>query len=110
MQTANIATPSIKPPVTLFIRKFLRYGDRIASITPSSRAMASALCKIVDPTKPQTILELGAGTGAITSAALQRMHPKSRLIAVEIDEHFVEHLRATCPGAAHSSFGRASCG
>jgi len=99
MQTANVVASPVKPPATLFIRKFLRHGDRVASIAPSSRALAAAFAGCIDPSKPQTILELGAGTGAVTAAALRRMHPQSRLFAVEIDATFVEHLRVACPAA-----------
>jgi phospholipid N-methyltransferase len=99
MQTATPAKLSANPSPMLFVRKFLRHGDRVASIAPSSRFLSAAFCRSIDPTRPQTILELGAGTGAVTKAALQRMHPRSRLIAVEIDPTFVEHLKSACPRA-----------
>src|SRR5262245_9779830 len=83
----------------LFLRKFLRHGTRIASIAPSSRALALALCQYIDPTHPQTILELGAGTGAVTTVALERMHPHSTLIAIEMDSDFAQILADRCPRA-----------
>ena len=99
MQTGNPAVYPAKPSATLFIRKFLRHGGRIASIAPSSASLAGAFCRNIDPQRPQTILELGAGTGAVTRVAASRMHPQSRLIAVEVDATFVEHLRNACPTA-----------
>jgi phosphatidylethanolamine/phosphatidyl-N-methylethanolamine N-methyltransferase len=53
----------------------------------------------VSPDKPQIIVELGAGTGAITVQAVKRMHPKSRLIAIEIDPDFASVLAHRCPRA-----------
>lgn len=86
-------------PTLLFTRKFFRHVTRMAAIAPSSRTLALATCRYVDSTQPQTILELGAGTGAITSVALERMHPHSTLLAVEVDGDFVPILEARCPGA-----------
>ncbi len=83
----------------LFLRKFLRHGTRIASIAPSSRHLALALCRHIDSTRPQTILELGAGTGAVTTVAIERMHPHSVLLAMEMDPDFAQILRRRCPEA-----------
>jgi phospholipid N-methyltransferase len=83
----------------LFLKKFMKHGTRVASITPSSMALASETCRMVDGSRPQTIVELGAGTGAITRAALKRMHPESRLIAFEIDPVFASILIEKCPKA-----------
>ena len=88
-----------KRPTLLFLRRFLKHGRRVASIAPSSRAMARAACEHVDPRSPQIIVELGAGTGAITEVACRRMHPRSRLIAVEIDPIFAQVLASRCPRA-----------
>jgi phosphatidylethanolamine/phosphatidyl-N-methylethanolamine N-methyltransferase len=83
----------------LFLRKFLQQGTKIASIAPSSRALARALCTHVRADQPQTIIELGAGDGAVTRVAAGRMHAESRLIAIEQDADFAERLRAAVPGA-----------
>ncbi|MBI2300159.1 MAG: methyltransferase domain-containing protein [Armatimonadetes bacterium] len=83
----------------LFLRKFLRHGTRVASVAPSSRALAREVCRHVTPERPQVIVELGAGTGAITVEAAERLHPDSRLIAVEIDPDFAAILTARCPRA-----------
>lgn len=87
------------PKRWLFLQKFLRHGTRVASVAPSSRTLALALCQPIDATRPQTILELGAGTGAVTSVALERMHRHSTLLALEMDPEFVGILNQRCPGA-----------
>lgn len=97
-RTLAPAKPPKAPPL-LFLRKFLKHGRRVASLAPSSRPLAAAMCRHVTPDAPQTILELGAGTGAITAAAATRMHPESRLVALEIDRHFCRVLRQRCPRA-----------
>jgi phosphatidylethanolamine/phosphatidyl-N-methylethanolamine N-methyltransferase len=83
----------------LFLRKFLRHGTQVASITPSSRSMAQALCQHIEPERRQTILELGAGAGAVTTVAAKRMHPHSTLLAVEMDRDFTQILHRRCPEA-----------
>lgn len=83
----------------LFLRKFMRQGVQVASVAPSSRNLALALCQHIDLTRPQSILELGAGTGAVTMIALERMHPQSTLLAVEKDADFAHILRYRCPQA-----------
>ena len=82
-----------------FLLRFLADFKQVASIAPSSRWLAAAACRHISNDRPQTILELGAGTGAITAAACRKMHPKSRLIALEIDSGFAEHLVLRCPRA-----------
>lgn len=83
----------------LHFRKLLRHGRSVAALTPSGRALARACCRYIDPKRPQTIVELGAGTGAVTRRAAARMHPDSRLIAIERDADFVAMLRASVPRA-----------
>lgn len=82
-----------------FLRKFFRYGVQAASAAPSSRRLALALCRQIDPTRPQMILELGAGTGAVTTVAVEHMHPQSDLLAVELNPDFAQVLRRRCPQA-----------
>jgi phosphatidylethanolamine/phosphatidyl-N-methylethanolamine N-methyltransferase len=94
-----IATDAPKPDKLLFLRKFIRHGKRVASFAPSSRALARAMCVRVDPSRPQVIVELGAGTGAVTGEVARRMHPDSRLLAIEIDPTFARHLRHAVPRA-----------
>ena len=57
------------------------------------------MCAGVDGRRPQTILELGAGTGAVTSMILRRMHPDSRLFSVEIDPEMAAIVEQRCPRA-----------
>lgn len=99
MDTTLTDRPVRKPAPLLFFRKFLRHGKRVACFAPSSRSLARAMCRDVDPNRPQTIVELGAGTGAVTRIAARRMHPESRLIALELDPIFCRELRRVCPTA-----------
>lgn len=81
----------------MFARKFVRKGRTIASIGPSGAEMCEAMVRDLDFSRPGVILELGAGTGAITRALVSRMRPHHRLIAVELEPDFIQMLRDRFP-------------
>ncbi len=99
------AIPKIKSPgpksqgTRLFLKTFLKKRAQVSSIHPSSPQLSAETSRYIDPTRPQIIIELGAGTGPITRVALKKMHPESRLIAFELEESFLPILRANCPEA-----------
>lgn len=99
--TCSIREPRVTPRAKpfLFLSKFLLHGVRVSAIAPSSEALAAEMCARVNPSRRQTIVELGAGTGAVTEVALAKMHANSRLVAVELDEDFATLLRLRCPRA-----------
>lgn len=75
-----------------FLRSLLRNPKAVGAVVPSSRRLASRMASRVDPTG--SVLELGAGTGAITQALLDRgVHP-DRLFVVERDAKLAEFLRS----------------
>lgn len=50
-----------------FLKSYLRSPTTVGAVSPSSRALAAALCSPYAHSKtPATVLEVGAGTGAIT--------------------------------------------
>jgi len=67
-----------------------------ASVVPSSRFLANALAKPIDFHRARTIIELGPGTGPVTKALLKRMRPDAKLLAVDINPAFIDHLRDVC--------------
>jgi phosphatidylethanolamine/phosphatidyl-N-methylethanolamine N-methyltransferase len=77
----------------LFMGKFLRHGTKIASVWPSSKALSRATIKQVDWENAKVVVELGAGTGPITEAAVARIRPHTKLIAIERDADFAKILQ-----------------
>jgi len=63
-------------------------------VAPSSRRLAQAMAAAADGA--QWLVELGAGTGAVTEA-LQRRHPTLPLVAVELDPQWAQRLRQRFP-------------
>lgn len=78
---------------TLFLGKFLRHGTAIASLAPSSRWLAKATARNIDWNRPNTVVELGAGTGPITRELVERANGRGRLLIVERDPDFLKLLR-----------------
>lgn len=81
----------------IFVKKFLQKGRNISAATPSSRWLAEAVCRRVDFSKPATIIELGAGTGAVTEVIVERLRAHHRFVAVEFDKDFCDIFRQRFP-------------
>jgi phospholipid N-methyltransferase len=77
----------------LFFQQSLRSFSVTASLCPSSKSLAGALLRSVDFDSSTVIVELGSGTGAVTSEILRRMSPDCRLYALDINPAFVSYLR-----------------
>ncbi len=92
-------SPALKGAKSLHLKKFLQQGRGVASFAPSSRKLSAAACRGIRPDRPQVIVELGAGLGPITTHATQRMHPESRIIAIERDPDLAAYARQAAPRA-----------
>jgi phosphatidylethanolamine/phosphatidyl-N-methylethanolamine N-methyltransferase len=78
-----------------FLRGFVRNPAQVGSVIPSSRFLEQRLVRQAGIAAAQTVVELGPGTGGTTAAMLQSMSPTARLLAIELDPDFHQHLRAT---------------
>jgi phosphatidylethanolamine/phosphatidyl-N-methylethanolamine N-methyltransferase len=77
-----------------FFREFRQQYRNTGSILPSSRFLGRALvAEMRKPRGPCRILEVGPGTGPVTTEILRQLRPDDRLDLVEINEHFVNLLR-----------------
>lgn len=81
-----------------FLRALIARPKAIGAIAPSSRGLARAIARQIDPTRPGPVLELGPGTGVITAALLERGIEPHRLTAIEYDPHFAAALAARFHG------------
>jgi phosphatidylethanolamine/phosphatidyl-N-methylethanolamine N-methyltransferase len=68
------------------------------AVSPSGRALARAMASKIDPAWNGPVVELGPGTGAVTAALLERGVPPERLVAIEYNPDFADHLRTRFPG------------
>jgi phosphatidylethanolamine/phosphatidyl-N-methylethanolamine N-methyltransferase len=81
-----------------FLRGLISNPKEVSAPTPSSPTLSSALAAKVDPRRPGLVVELGAGTGVVTRALLQRGVPAERLLAVENSPYYASLLRQRLPG------------
>lgn len=81
-----------------FIYRAIRHPHRFGSPAPSSRRLAEQLASLLPDSGAPTVVELGAGTGALTTQIHRRLPAGSRLMAVEVDEVLAAHLAAELPG------------
>ena len=79
-----------------FYKAFFKNPRAIGSVTPSSPWLSRGVASMV-PNSEGYILEIGAGTGAITKALLQRGIAHHRLIIVESSQILVEALKSKFP-------------
>ena len=78
-----------------FLTQFLRNQQTTGALVPSGRALAKALCRHVGQgDRPQSILEAGPGTGAVTGHIVERLRDQDRLCMVELNPAFAAHLRS----------------
>lgn len=92
-----------------FLKEWIRAPLVTASIIPSSRALARAMARGVDPDRGP-VVELGPGTGVITRGLVARGVSEEQLVLVEINSHFADRLRQRFPRARviHGSAERLS--
>lgn len=77
-----------------FVVRALARPALVGAVVPSSRWLANAMAEAA--AGAQWLVELGAGTGAVTDA-LRRRHPALPLVAVEIDAQWAQHLQRRHP-------------
>ncbi|MBB5691220.1 methyltransferase domain-containing protein [Roseomonas alkaliterrae] len=113
--------------VGLFLRRWAANPLQMGSIVPSSPALGRKIAALVERGPDEVVVELGAGTGAVSRALLEGGVPADRLVVVEIVPEMARHLARELPGvtviegdafalaealpaALHGRVGTAICG
>lgn len=81
-----------------FFRAWMRNPLRVASITPSGRALADLIVREVGP-QTGRVIELGPGTGVFTRALLRRGVAEEDILLVEKGPDFAAILQQRFPKA-----------
>ena len=77
-----------------FLRAFLASPRQVGAVLPTSRWTVRAMLDLAPIARARCVVELGAGTGALTEEILHRLGPDGRLLAFEIDPALSEALAA----------------
>jgi len=80
-----------------FFKGWQRDKKGVGALMPTSRIAARRMASVIDVSAGLPVLELGAGTGVITKAVLERGIRPSDLVSIEYAPHFYEILRARFP-------------
>ncbi len=86
-----------RPKLNGFLRNVLREPLNVGALAPSSRFLAKLLISNIKP--GSKVIELGAGTGAVTQAILNTGVCANDLTLIEQNEEFAELLRQRFPEA-----------
>lgn len=78
-----------------FFSEFLKQGNNIGSVMPSSKQLVAKMLEPIDFKNTKCIVELGPGTGVITSEILKKMPPDCILFVFEINKEFCDLLSST---------------
>jgi phosphatidylethanolamine/phosphatidyl-N-methylethanolamine N-methyltransferase len=82
-----------------FIRSWIEKPISTGAVMPSSRVLARAMARYVDPNSNGPVIELGPGTGPVTQALVRQGVDPARLILVEFNPDFCRLLRTRYPAA-----------
>jgi phosphatidylethanolamine/phosphatidyl-N-methylethanolamine N-methyltransferase len=83
--------------VTLFFRRWLSNPLQMGSIVPSSPKLGELIAAQIDKNSNSLVLELGAGTGAITRSLIKSGIAPGRIAVVEIVPEMADHLQVKFP-------------
>jgi len=82
-----------------FLRSWIEKPLHMGAVMPSGRVLARTMAQYVDIDSSRPVIELGPGTGAITSALIERGVDQRRLVLVEYNPGFCALLRDRYPHA-----------
>jgi phosphatidylethanolamine/phosphatidyl-N-methylethanolamine N-methyltransferase len=95
---------ALKKPLRLddevrFLRSWIEKPLHMGAVMPSGRVLARTMAQYVDIHSSAPVVELGPGTGAITSALIEHGVDQKRLVLVEYNPGFCALLRDRYPQA-----------
>lgn len=92
------APPQPRSDVALFLSRWMANPLQMGSVVPSSPALCRRVAQQVRRGADEWVLELGAGTGAVSRALLAGGVPPDRVTVLEIVPAMADHLRRRLPG------------
>ncbi len=95
---STLSDELVSPRATnLFFRRWLRNPLQMGSIVPSSPVLGQLIAKHINKGSDATVLELGAGTGAVTHSLIRCGIAPKRIILVEIVSEMADYLTFKFP-------------
>ncbi len=91
--------PSRRADTFRLLREYVRTPRSVGAVAPCSPALAREMVRPIDWTGVRTVVELGAGTGAITSLVTSSASADCRIVLIERNPRLVNLLRYRHPAA-----------
>ena len=79
----------------LFFKQALKEFRSHGAILPSSRFLSARVASLVRPKVGDVIVELGAGTGAVSRELIKRLPAEGTLVLLELNPILVDYLHRT---------------
>lgn len=80
-----------------FLRTWAERPLLVGAVAPSSPELAAKMASYIDPTAGASVVELGPGTGVVTSAIAERGIAPDRIVAIEYSGDFYARLCKQMP-------------
>jgi Methyltransferase domain len=80
-----------------FARQALKNWKNVGAIAPSSPRLGARMAEVAEVWRADRVVELGPGTGALTSPILDALPHASTYLGLELNGHFVHTLRQNHP-------------
>lgn len=96
MKDAAVDIAAGRPKWATFFHQWMMHPRSMASVAPSGRQLALLMAAAL-PSGARRVIELGAGTGAITQALLDRGIEPGDLLSLELNPALYEVLRKHFP-------------
>ncbi|MBI3879292.1 MAG: methyltransferase domain-containing protein [Verrucomicrobia bacterium] len=84
--------------LAVFSGELLSNAGSVGAAVPSSRALARRIASFLPRDPTGLVIELGAGTGAVTEALIEHGLPLEKIVPVELNANMARHLRKRFPG------------
>jgi phosphatidylethanolamine/phosphatidyl-N-methylethanolamine N-methyltransferase len=78
-----------------WVKGFIKNPKKVGALAPCSKYCADELARYLHHTdnRPLRILEVGAGTGAITKTIINKMNSRDHLDCIELDSEYCNQLQ-----------------
>lgn len=80
-------------PWGVFVKGFIKHPVMVGSIIPSTPQLIEKMLAPVDWQNTKLFVEYGPGVGTFCRPILEKMRPDATLIAIELNEDFVDYLK-----------------
>ncbi|MBM3264835.1 MAG: hypothetical protein FJY97_15605 [candidate division Zixibacteria bacterium] len=84
-------------PLFVFFQVMLRNPVSVSAVAPSSQELARAMIHGLDLSSGGSLIELGPGTGALTTQIHRILPTAGAYLGIELEEKFVRVLRTRFP-------------